>query len=78
MIPNDVVQFNERHKWCGCLGIIRGIKLCKNDKGEEDVRFMVGVPCPQEGTAYIFVMESERAIERIGSAIMIPQDKEEE
>ena len=38
---NDVVQFNENHKWCGCLGIVNEIKNCG-----EDFRYMVGVPVP--------------------------------
>ena len=67
----DVVQFNENHKWCGCLGIIEEIK-----KIQDDIRFMVGVPIPQEGTAYIFVLESEFAIELVGSAILVPRNKE--
>lgn len=33
---NDVVQFNENHKWCGCLGII--------DEVQGD-RYLVGSPC---------------------------------
>ena len=77
MTINDVVQFNENHKWCGCLGIITGLKICKDKKGNEDIRFMIGVPIPQQGTAYIFVMESENAIERIGNAIFIPKATEE-
>ena len=28
MTKNDVIQFTENHKWCGCLGII------SEDKGE--------------------------------------------
>ena len=67
----DVVQFNEKHKWCGCLGIIEEIK-----KIQDDIRFMVGVPVPQQGTAYIFVLESEFAIELIGSAILVPKNRE--
>lgn len=67
----DVVQFNEKHKWCGCLGIIEEIK-----KIQDDIRFMVGVPVPQQGTAYIFVLESEFAIELIGSAILVPKKEE--
>lgn len=63
---NDVVQFNENHKWCGCLGIVNEVKNCG-----EDFRYMVGVPVPQQGTAYIFVTESENAIEYIGEAILI-------
>ena len=65
MKKGDVVQFNENHKWCGSLGIIREIKQCN-----DDIRYMVGVPAPMEGTAFIFVMESENAIEYIGEAIL--------
>lgn len=67
MNVGDVVQFIEGHKWIGCLGIIYEIK---ND------RYMVGVPVPQQGTAYIFAKENE--IERIGEAKLILKDKEEE
>lgn len=63
---NDVIQFNENHKWCGCLGIITEIKDCK----ENGIRYMVGLPTP-EGTAYIFVMSTENAIEKIGQAKLI-------
>ena len=59
---NDVVQFNENHKWCGCLGII--------DRVQGD-RYLVGVPVPQNGAAYIFVMESDDTIEYIGDAVMV-------
>lgn len=49
---NDVVQFNENHKWRGSLGIIIEIKEIHNQnlKGEgiNDKRIMVGVPIPQE------------------------------
>ena len=31
MQVGDVVQFNENHKWCGCLGIIYEIKEIHND-----------------------------------------------
>ena len=71
----DVVQFNERHKWCGSLGIVEEVK----DYAEEPmmIRYMVGVPMPQQGTAYIFVMASEMAIEYIGKAVMVPRKEEE-
>lgn len=73
---NDVVQFNENHKWRGCLGIIIEMKQIHNpdltSDGVNDIKFMVGVPVPQQGTAYIFVMASEFAIEYVGSAILIP------
>lgn len=62
----DVVQFNENHKWCGSLGIIRETKDC----GVNGLRYMVGVPAPMQGTAFIFVMENENAIEYIGKAIL--------
>lgn len=67
MRVNDVIQFNENHKWRGSLGIITEIKDCK----ENGIRYMVGVPIPQQGTAFIYVMENENAIEYIGKAIMI-------
>ena len=70
---NDVVQFNEKHKWCGCLGIVREAKKCG-----DDIRYMVGIPIPQEGTAYIFAMESNREIERIGIAALIQADEEDD
>ena len=81
MKVNDVVQFNENHKWRGCLGIITETKEIHNDllnsEGKNDIRFMVGVPIPQQGTAYIFVLASEFAIERIGEAILILKGEEE-
>ena len=67
MNKQEVVQFNENHKWCGCFGIIDEIKDVSND-----VRYMVGVPTPLKGTAYIFVLKSENAIEKIGKTIMVP------
>ena len=67
---NDVVQFNENHKWCGSLGIVHEVKEIK-----DDLRIMVGVPMPEQGTAYIYVLGSENAIELIGSAILIPADE---
>lgn len=68
---NDVVQFNENHKWCGCLGIINEVKKCGND-----VRYMVGVPAPMKGTAFIFVMKSENSIEYIGKAVLVLKEEE--
>lgn len=61
---NDVVQFVENHKWCGCLGIV-----CE-DKGEgHPRRYMIGVPIPEKGTAYIY--DDGSNIERIGIAVMV-------
>lgn len=71
MTINDVIQFTENHKWCGCFGIITEIKPCG-----EDTRYMVGVPMPQQGTAYIFSMESKHEFEYIGKAVMVAKDDE--
>ena len=74
MQVNDVIQFNENHKWCGSLGIISEIKDC----GANGIRYMVGVPMPMQGTAFIFVMENENAIEYVGRAIMtLPKESED-
>jgi hypothetical protein len=63
---NDVVQFNENHKWCGALGIVNEVKELEND-----TKYLIGVPIPEAAsvsTVYIFVMASEMALERIGIA----------
>lgn len=62
---NWVVQFNEKHKWRGSLGIVEEV---------ENGRILIGVPIPEKGTAYIFAKESE--IEYIGQAVLIPQKVE--
>ena len=72
MKKGDVVQFNENHKWIGSFGIITEVKDCGND-----TRYMVGVPAPMQGTAFIYVMESENAIEYIGEAILTLKDEED-
>lgn len=81
MNVNDVIQFNENHKWRGCLGIIRDIKRIYNPDPARnkvsDIRYMVGVPSPMQGTAFIYVMESENAIEYIGEASLILKDGED-
>lgn len=69
MTVNDVVQFIENHKWIGCLGIIT------EDRGEGNPRrYMIAVPIPQQGTAYIF--DDGSGIERIGKAVLV-EEKEE-
>lgn len=70
MKKGDVVQFNENHKWIGSLGIITEVKDCG-----DDIRYMVGVPEPMQGTAFIFIMESENAIEYIGKAVLTLKDE---
>ena len=72
MVKGDVVQFNDTHKWCGCLGIVNEVKHCGSD-----TRYMIGVPVPQQGTAYIFSMESKHEIELIGQAVFVQKDDEE-
>ena len=49
-MKQKVVQFNESHKWCDSFGFINEIK---------DERIMVGVPIPQQGTAYIFCKRTD-------------------
>lgn len=66
MQVGDVVQFNEKHKWCGALGIITEVKDCK----QNGIRYMIGVPVPMQGTAYIFSMDNELEIEYVGRAVL--------
>lgn len=70
----DVVQFNEKHKWCGALGIITEIKDCK----QNGIRYMIGVPVPQQGTAYIFSMDNEQEIEYVGRAVLTPKGSDDD
>lgn len=74
MNKGDVVQFNEKHKWCGSLGIITEVKDC----GKNGIRYQVGVPIPQEGTAFIYEMDNENTIEYVGKAILTLKDCDEE
>ena len=70
---NDVVQFTENHKWTGCLGVINGVKELN-----DDVRYMIGIPIPERGVAYIFSMESDKEFELIGTAVFGYADKEDD
>ena len=71
---NDVVQFTEDHKWVASLGIISEVKDCG-----DDYKYLIGVPIPQQGTAYIFSMESANEFEYIGRAVLgEPEDEEVE
>lgn len=62
---NDVVQFNEKHKWVGCIGIVHEIK---ND------RIMVLITIPERGNAYIFTTIDN--LEYIGHAVLVPKEDE--
>lgn len=74
MEVGDVIQFNENHKWTGCLGIIDQVKDC----GANGIRYRVYITIPQEGTAYIFVMSTENAIEKIGEAKLVIKENKDE
>lgn len=62
---NDVVQFTEKHKWCGCFGIISDVKEIPHD-----IKYLIAVPVPDKGVAYIYVLDSTEAIEYVGRAIL--------
>ena len=64
-----VVQFNENHELCGSLGIIYEVK-----QGKDYIRYMVGVPLPMKGTAYIFATDKENVIEYVGEALLMIGD----
>lgn len=65
----EVVQFVESHKWAGCLGII------DEDKGyDHPRRYLIAVPLPQQGTAYIF--DDGSGFYDIGRASLVPEVKD--
>ena len=74
MIKGDVIQFNENHKWRGSLGIITEVKDCK----ENGIRYQIAVPIPQQGTAFIFVMDNENAIEYVGKALLTIKEEDDD
>lgn len=69
----DLVQFTESHKWCACIGIITEIKQCG-----DDIRYMIGIPIPEQGTAYIFSMESKKEFEYVGKSLFVEKDEDED
>ncbi len=69
----DLVQFTESHKWCTCIGIITEIKQCG-----DDVRYMIGVPIPEQGIAYIFSMQSNNEFEYVGKSLFVEKDEDED
>lgn len=74
--PNrgDVVQFTEKHKWCGAFGYVSEVKQCG-----DDYRVMIGATIPdnqaQCSTAYIFSMLKDDEFEVVGRAVMMPQEE---
>lgn len=66
---DDVVQFTEKHKWCGCLGIVT------EDKGfDHPRRYLISVPIPEQGVACIF--DDGSGIEPIGKAMLVEAEGE--
>ena len=65
MKKGTVVQFKLKHKFAGCLGIVDLIEQTEND-----TKYRVLLPIPQEQTAYINVLKSENAIEEIGMSVI--------
>ena len=66
---DDVVQFTEKHKWCGCLGIVT------EDKGfDHPRRYLISVPIPERGVACIF--DDGSNIEQIGKAVLVEVEGE--
>ena len=66
---DDVVQFTENHKWCGCLGVVTEDKGCDHPR-----RYMIGVPIPELGIAYIY--DDGSSIEPIGKAVLVEAEGE--
>lgn len=67
---NDVVQFTENHKWVGCFGYVTEVR---NHWGR--MRYMIGVPLPMQGTAYIF--DDGSGIEKVGTAVLVPAESKD-
>lgn len=69
---NDVVQFIENHKWESCFGIISEVRESISDMigYENDYKYLIGVPVPYSGIAYIYSMESDHEFEYIGKAVI--------
>ena len=62
---NDVIQFTENHKWCGCLGIIVAIEVI----GKKN-KYLIGVPIPMQGQGTAYIFDDGSNIEKIGTAIL--------
>ena len=69
----DVIQFTENHKWAGAFGFISKVR-----PSSEDIKYLIGVPMPDQGIAYIFSYESKNEFEKVGEAILMPVSDEED
>jgi hypothetical protein len=67
----DLIQFTENHKWCGCFGFVSEVKYYF-DGVDENAKVMIGVPVPEQGTAYIFSILTNNEFEIVGRAVMMP------
>ena len=65
------VRENAEERLLGKLGEVKKYK-------DGNVRYMDGVPMPEKGTAYIFVTDTESAIEAIGIAALVPREDGEQ
>lgn len=63
---NDVIQFTENHKWCGCLGIVVAIKTIEEEKN----KYLIGVPIPMQGQGTAYIFDDGSNIEKVGTAIL--------
>lgn len=70
----EVVQFNENHKWCGCFGFVDERKRVKDESGKDVLRLKIGVPAPQQGIAYIFATYEE--VDFIGCTNLVLKKEE--
>lgn len=74
-VIGDVVQFNEKHKWCGALGFVSEVKKSVGD----DYRVMIGATIPDNEahchTAYIFSMLNDNDFDIVGKAVLMPPEE---
>lgn len=64
---NDVIQITEDHKWAGSFAVVDFVR---------DWGIQVYVPIPQQGSAFIRLMNGE--FEKVGEAVLIFNDEGEE
>ena len=69
---NDVVQFKDQHKWRGCFGTITSVKEQRGDN-----LYMIGVPVPSGGVAFILSPESKCEFVWIGKTSIVGGKEDE-